>query len=226
MAESAENEAARQRAPEAPADAGDGAGRPEAAAPEAPRTLPDAMERIGQLAADLAAANAELEQGRDRALRDRAELENFKRRMQRDKSEALRFANEGLLRDLLPVIDNLQRAVQAARNAQGSQRHGAAGSPAALLEGVEMVLNQFADVLARFGVTRVPAVGEPFDPAQHEALAQVETIAHPPGTVVEEHLPGYRLHDRLLRAAQVSVARPPSGDQPGPRQANGAARSR
>jgi molecular chaperone GrpE len=181
----------------------------------APQTLPEAMARIGELQAELDARRAEAAEQQDRLLRDRAEAENWKRRMQREKAESLRYASEALLRDLLPAIDNLGRAVRAAREADTPGKPAAPGAQDALRQGVEMVLQQFDDVLSRHGVSRVAAKAESFDPAHHEALAHVETDEHPPGAVVDEHLPGYRLHDRLLRAAQVTVAKPPAQGAPG-----------
>ena len=180
---------------------------------ERPRTLPDAVAVIERLEERLVARDAELLELKDRLLRERADLENFKNRLQREKSESLRYASEPLLRDLLPVLDNLERAVRAARGTDPSSaptRRAPAenASLEALATGVEMVLQQFSDVLERSGVTRVPATRQAFDPAHHEALAHVETDEHPPGSVVDEHASGYRLHDRLLRAAQVTVAKP------------------
>lgn len=145
----------------------------------------------------LAEKSAEAAANYDLFLRERAELENFKRRMQREKSEALRFASEGLVRDLLPVLDNLERAIAHAES-------GGNGQP--LVEGVRMVLKSATDVLERYGVTRVDAVGEAFDPARHEAIAQVPDPEREPNQVVEQLLPGYALHDRLLRPAQVTVS--------------------
>ena len=150
--------------------------------------------------AELGQKEAEARANYELFLRERAELENFKRRMQRDKSEALRFANEPLVRDLLPVVDNLERAIV---HAQG----GGNGQP--LIEGVQLVLRAFLDVLEKHGVTRVSATGEPFDPTRHEAVAQVETEDLPPNSVAEEHTPGYSLHNRLLRASMVSVSKAP-----------------
>jgi molecular chaperone GrpE len=134
----------------------------------------------------------------DRLLRQAAELENFKKRTAREHDEAIRFANEYLIKDLLPVLDNLERAVAHAKG-------GGSGKPIA--EGVEMVLKGFLDVLARNGVIQVSAVGQPFDPVKHEAMTQMESDQHPPNTVVEEHHKGYLLHDRLLRPALVSIAK-------------------
>lgn len=182
---------------------------------EPPRTLEEANEHIVRLRAEAAAKEAEAHASRDAFLRERAELENFKRRMQRERAEALRYANEPLLRELLAVIDNLERAVRAARDAEQTSREGTArggGAFGVLVTGVEMVLSQFADILGRFGVSRVEAERRSFDPAHHEALAHIESEEHPAGTVLIEHLSGYRLHDRLLRPAQVTVAKaPPKG---------------
>lgn len=172
-----------------------------------PRNLDQALEAIDRLREQLAAQAAELDQAKDRLLREHADLENFKRRMQREKSEALRYASEHLLRDLLPVIDNLGRAIDAAAKGAQDETPQQAARVEGLVTGVKMVLQQFTETLGRFGVTRVPAAGQPFDPAHHEAVAHVDTDEHPPGAVVDEHAPGYRLHERLLRPAQVTVAK-------------------
>ena len=134
----------------------------------------------------------------ERLLRQAAELENFKKRSIREREESIRFANETLIRDLLPIIDNLERAVA---HAQG----GGNGRP--LVEGVEMVIRGLLDVLNKYGVTQIQAMGQPFDPVKHEAMAQVESADHEPNTVVEEHHKGYLLHSRLLRPALVSVSK-------------------
>lgn len=147
---------------------------------------------------------SEAKENYDRFLRQVAELENFKKRMAREKGEAIRYANENLMKDLLPVLDNLERAVD---HAQGGDN----GKP--LLEGVEMVLKGFLDVLNKYGVTQIPAKGESFDPEKHEAIAQVESEAYEPNTVVEEHHKGYYLLDRLLRPSLVSVAKPPEAKE-------------
>ena len=165
-----------------------------------PTAADDRAALQAEFQAELGHKEAEARANYELFLRERAELENFKRRMQRDKSEALRFANEPLVRDLLPVVDNLERAIA---HAQG----GGNGQP--LSEGVQLVLRAFLDVLEKHGVTRVSATGEPFDPTRHEAVAQVETEDLPPNSVAEEHTPGYSLHNRLLRAAMVSVSKAP-----------------
>jgi molecular chaperone GrpE len=167
----------------------------------------DALPEEGDLLARVAALEAELEkmredarQSHERWLRERADLENLKKRLARERAETARFANESVLRDLLPIVDNLERAVAHAERV---------GNGAPLVEGVTLVLKSLLDVLERNGVTRIVAKGTPFDPAQHEAMAHVESADHEPNSVIEEHQPGYRLRERLLRPALVSVAKAP-----------------
>lgn len=156
------------------------------------------VERLSQA---LAEKTAEATRNWDLYVRERADTENFRKRMQREKSEAVRYALEPIVRDLLPVIDNLERAVEHAAT-------GGNGQP--LLQGVEMVLKNALDVLERHGVTRIDATGESFDPTRHEAIAQVPDLRSEPNQVVKQFAPGYALHDRLIRAAQVGVsAKPP-----------------
>ena len=164
------------------------------------QTAQDTPDELTLVRAQLLAQEALAKEKDDLLLRERAELENFKRRMQREKSESLRFASEPLLRDILPVIDNLERAVAHAKESDGSQ---------ALVEGVELVLRSLLDTIGRHGVSRVKAKGEVFDPSRHEAVAQVENTELAPNTVLDEHQSGYQLHDRLLRPAMVSVAKAP-----------------
>ena len=151
----------------------------------------------------LAAAREEARQNHDRWVRTAAELENFKKRMARERTEAVRFANEAFIRDLLPVVDNLERALEHAR--QG-------GDGKSIVEGLELVLKALVDVLERHGITKVEAAGAAFDPTHHEAVAHVETGELEPNRVLEQHQPGYRLNDRLLRPALVSVSKAPSAD--------------
>ena len=156
---------------------------------------------IDRLKAQLAEKTAEAAHNWDQYVRERADAENFKKRLQREKADALRFATEALVRDLLPVIDNLERAVDHAAS-------GGNGQP--LLEGVRLVLKNALDVLERHGVSRVEAAGGgPFDPNQHEAVLQVPDARRQPNEVVEQYAPGYTLHDRLIRPARVSVSSKP-----------------
>jgi molecular chaperone GrpE len=156
-----------------------------------------AGSEVTNLRQQLEAKEQEAKNNYDRFLRQVAELENFKKRASREKEETIRFANESLVKDLLPVVDNLERAVS---HAQG----GGNGEP--LVEGVEMVLKSLLDVLQKHGVTPVESKGKPFDPTKHEAMAQIATDLQQPNTVLEEHQKGYVFKDRLLRPALVSVA--------------------
>ena len=134
----------------------------------------------------------------DKYLRSAAEFDNYKRRAQRDQSDGIRFANEKIFKDLLPIIDNLDRAIQC-----GSEQTINGG----LLEGVELTYKQFLETLTKFGVRQISSVGEIFDPAMHQAVAQVESENANPNTVVEELQKGYFLHERILRPAMVTVAK-------------------
>jgi molecular chaperone GrpE len=156
---------------------------------------------VEDLRAALAAAREEARQNLDRWVRERADLENLKRRNAKERSDAARYGTEALIRELLPVVDNLERAVEHAQ---------AGGSGPSLIEGVAIVLKALHDLLERHGVTRIEARGTRFDPNHHEAVAHVETAEHEPNAVVEEHQRGYRLHERLLRPALVTVAKVPS----------------
>ena len=133
----------------------------------------------------------------DRYLRLAAEFENYKKRAQKDQAEYAKYANERLLRELLPVLDNLQRALQHAQQSGGTN---------GLIEGVELTCKQYLEVLSRFGVRPIPSVGQPFDPAVHQAVATVDPQGRAPNTIVEEYEKGYYLHDRVLRPAIVTVA--------------------
>ena len=158
---------------------------------------PSEIEKLRQ---DLAAKELEAKKNYDLYLRQVADLENFKKRVAREKEEAIRYGNEALVKDLLPILDNLERAVEHAEL-------GGNGKP--LLAGIELVLKGFLEVLEKHGVTQISAKGEPFNPQKHEAFAQVESTDHEPNTVVEELHKGYFMADRLLRPSLVSVAKLP-----------------
>jgi molecular chaperone GrpE len=187
-----ENEKLNQSTPEALVVADEPSGSISQSGPQA--------NELTKLREHLEAKEKEANEYHDRYLRQVAELENFKRRMNREKDEAIRFANEAIVKDLLPVVDNLERALAHAKG-------GGNGRP--LVEGVEMVLRGLFDVLAKHGVVQISAIGQPFDPEKHEAMAQVESATYQPNTVVDEYHKGYLLRDRLLRPSLVSVAKTP-----------------
>src|SRR5438105_12742520 len=149
-------------------------------------------------AAELAAVRAELEEKTQQYLRLAADFENYRRRAAQETSDRVRYASEAAVLALLPVLDNLRRAVEHAGN----------GADASLLEGVRLTLRQFEEALATLGVTQIPTVGEPFDPAVHEAVVGEESPEVDRDLVVGEIQRGYRLHDRVLRPALVKVAHP------------------
>lgn len=158
----------------------------------------------GEAAAEvdpLEAARAEAAKNWDLYLRERAELENFRKRTQREKEESRFFARKELLLEVLPVLDNLERALSHADQS---------GKDQGLLEGVTMTAVQFRKVIEDLGARPIAAVGAVFDPNLHQAMAQVETGGQPPGTVVSEFQRGYLLQDRLLRPALVTVAKAPA----------------
>jgi molecular chaperone GrpE len=150
----------------------------------------------------LADAQAEAARLKDALLRTAADYDNFRKRTRRELEEARRNGREDLLRTLLPVFDNLERAIQSGQRTSDVK---------AMTEGLTMVGRQFTDALGREGIARVPTVGKAFDPSVHEAIQQVETSEHQAGTVIAEVQPGYIQGERLLRAAMVVVARGKSG---------------
>jgi molecular chaperone GrpE len=155
--------------------------------------------RRQELEADLAAAAQEAAALKDNLLRLQAEFENYKKRQVKEREESRKSANERLLTVLLPVLDNLERALE---------HGGEGGSPEKMLEGIQLVLKQFRESLSQFGVEPIEAEGAPFDPHVHDAMSRVETDGDPPdGTVVEVYQRGYLLNGRILRAAMVGVAK-------------------
>lgn len=152
----------------------------------------------------LAQLQSDLEQSRDLALRSRADLENFRKRAAREKEEAIKYANAALLERLIPILDNFELGLSAART------DAAASS---LLTGMEMVSKQLADFLAQHGVEPVPAEGAKFDPNLHEAVAQEASDREPEGMVLRQLRKGFKLKDRLLRAAMVVVSKGRKNDE-------------
>jgi molecular chaperone GrpE len=155
---------------------------------------------VAELREALAARQREAEASHDRYLRALADLDNARKRAARDREEYIRTANETLLRELLPVLDNFDRALQAARDDAGA---------GAVVAGVELVQREMLRILEKFGVTPFASVGALFDPARHEAIARVPAAGQPEMTVVAETVRGYLLHGRVLRPAMVTVAMTP-----------------
>lgn len=153
----------------------------------------------------LAVMTAERDRYRDQALRSMADFDNYRKRARRDVEEATKKAKEDILRELLPVFDNLERALSYVETSTDVK---------ALGKGIEMVLRLFEDTLVRLGGRRLRPVGEGFDPTLHEAIQQIESHEHPAGTVAREEVAGYVLHDRLLRPAMVVVSKGPAPTSP------------
>jgi molecular chaperone GrpE len=151
----------------------------------------------------VAEAKAEAARMKDQWMRTAADFDNFRKRARRELEDSRKAGKEDLLKEFLPVFDNLERAIQSAQRATDVK---------AVTDGLQMILRQYLDTLARGGITKVPTVGARFDPSHHEAIQQVETDEQPAGMVVAEVQPGYVQGDRLIRAAMVVVAKPRSDD--------------
>src|SRR6056297_1123599 len=156
--------------------------------------LKSELDQVRQAAAD----------EHDRLLRLSAEFENYKKRADRQVEEFKKYATESLLKELLTVVDNLERAICSTDVDKG------VASEACVIEGVEMTLSEILKILKKFNVTPIEAKGKPFDPVYHEAMMQEETDEYPENTVINELQKGYLIHDRLLRPAMVVVSKPKS----------------
>ena len=152
---------------------------------------------VVELQQALAAKTEEAKGLNDKYLRLAAEFDNYKRLTQRDQRDQIRFGHESLLKELLPVVDNLERAIKASREG---------GSSDVLIQGVELTLKQLTGALTRFHVTPIETIGQPFDPATHQSVTSIASEKVPEHHVVDEFQRGYLLHDRILRAAMVSVS--------------------
>ena len=187
-----EAEAAQEKDKEAPEDS-----------PE--ETVADNGEAAGeQSETDTAAVIAERDGLKDQLLRTRADFDNYRKRMVRQSEQIRRNAAQSLIDDLLPVVDNLERAVEHGKDESG-----------ALAEGVRMVLDQLHGVLNKHGVEPIPAEGEPFDPNWHEAVMKVSSEEHGAGTVVTEYQKGYRMGNYVVRPSKVAVSSGSDGGQTG-----------
>lgn len=176
---------------------GDGATTPE---PQAAQTGGDTggeTKAGAELQQDLDQARSENEELKDRLVRAQADFENYKRRMQREKEELAVYANQKLILNLLPVLDNLERALTTAAS-PGDEK---------LRQGVELTARSFRELLGKEGITAIEAVGQPFDPNVHEAVMTEESTEQEDGTVLFEFQKGYRLGDRVIRPSMVKVCK-------------------
>ena len=156
-------------------------------------------KEIEELKKMLEEKEKEFKEHHDRLLRLAADFENYKKRAAREKEDWAKFANEELIRAILPFIDNLERALNHAQKVTDT---------GVLIEGVRLTVQQLLQTLNKFGLSSFQSVGKPFDPTVHEAMLVVETDQHEPNQVVEEFQKGYLLNHRLLRPATVSVSKP------------------
>jgi len=174
-----------------------------APAPAGTETPPAEAQAPAPEQPDIVALVAERDAVRDQLLRTLADFDNYRKRLARDHERTKKLAAESVVRDLLPVLDNLERAVDHAD-----------AEPDALVEGVKMVLGQFRGVLDRHGLKQIPALNKPFDPHVHEAVMQAESDEIPPDHVVQEFEKGYKLGDFVLRPAKVVVSKASSEPAP------------
>ena len=166
----------------------------------------------------LAVAQAEAARFKDQLLRTAADFDNFRKRMRREVGDAERKGRDDLLKDLLPVFDNLERAAQHAQSA-GSNPDG---DWKGLADGIDLVIRQFRDTLGRLGIERVVSLGVPFDPSVHEAIQHLETSEFAPGCIAAEVQAGYKQAERLIRPALVVVAKAPAAAEPAEGSSNDA----
>lgn len=162
-------------------------------------SAPASSDASAGAADPLTEARAEAARMKDQWIRTAADFDNFRKRARRELEDTRKAGKEDLLKEFLPVFDNLERAIQSAQRAQDVK---------AVADGLNMILRQFVETLARSGIAKVPTVGHQFDPSVHEAIQQVESDEQAPGTVVAEVQPGYVQGERLVRAAMVVVAKP------------------
>jgi molecular chaperone GrpE len=179
--------------PQAP----DGDATPKGATAEEPGEQPEEQPRD-----ELAELRAKVEDLNDKHQRALAELRNYQKRAATEKASAIRYASADLFRSLLPVVDDLERSLASVPDDDSSS----------LAQGVRLVHQNLLKALEAHHVERIQAVGQPFDPVLHEAMMQQPSEEHPPGTVLEEYLSGYKLWDRVLRHSKVVVSKSPDAD--------------
>jgi len=153
---------------------------------------------VSEAQSAIQAAEQKAEENYDKFLRVYAEFENYKKRMEKEKSEFIKYANEGMIKDILVVVDNLERAIEQTKNHDQSE---------GVALGVEMILKQLKDILDKYGVKEMRAMGEPFDPRLHEAVIHEVADEYEENMVISELQKGYILKDRLIRPAMVKVSK-------------------
>ena len=170
------------------------AGEEENGAPEA-----DAVDISKDLEEKLAEVQAEADENKDRLLRLAAEFENYKKRSGREMEDLKKYASENLIRQLLTVVDNLERAIESASGDNQKDQ--------SVVDGVSLTLTEVMKILEKHHVNPIESLGTPFDPTFHQAMSQEESGDHPANTVIQEYQKGYMIHDRLLRPAMVVVSK-------------------
>ena len=163
-------------------------------------------EAVISVEEELERLQADVEAARDRMLRTAAEFENYKKRAERDKNDFMKYIATEFVTDLLPIMDNLERAIDATDQSKNEDVNAVGQNFESFREGVRLIYKQLQDVLTRRGVTQIEAVGKSFDPNVHEAVMQTPSEEYPANTVAAEFQKGYMLHDRVIRASMVSVS--------------------
>lgn len=158
---------------------------------------------------ELEQLKAEVEEAQDRMLRTAAEFENYKKRAEREKNEFIKYIAGDFVTDLIPILDNLERAIEIKENNSGVE------DLTSFREGIRLIYKQLWDMLEKRGVTQIEAVGQLFDPNIHEAVMQVPSEEYPENIVANEFQKGYMLHDRVIRASMVSVSAGNAGGEEG-----------
>ena len=183
--------------------------KPEAADPEEGDSAEEEkkLSPMEELQDQLKKKDVELVEQKSDFLREKADLENFRKRLVKEKADAVQFANERLLKELVEIDDNMNRALNTPNTSLES-----------LKEGVEMIQKQFATFLKNQKVEPVEAIGKPFDPSLHEVMTQLESEEHEENTVIQEYSTGYTLNGRILRSAKVVISKKPAEEIPPPKE--------
>ena len=183
--------------------------KPEAADPEEGDSAEEEkkLSPMEELQEQLKKKDVELVEQKSDFLREKADLENFRKRLVKEKADAVQFANERLLKELVEIDDNMNRALNTPNTSLES-----------LKEGVEMIQKQFATFLKNQKVEPVEAIGKPFDPSLHEVMTQLESEDHEENTVIQEYSTGYTLNGRILRSAKVVISKKPAEEIPPPKE--------